>query len=211
MIRVLIVDDHPVVRRGLREILADERNIEVSETADPHEALGLIREQSWSLVVLDIDLPGKGGLELLKDVRRERPRLPVLILSVYPEEQFALRTLRAGASGYLSKDSAPEDLVKVVRKILRGEKYFGERVVEQLLSNPNDKATTAYPHELLSDREFQVLRLFGSGLAVKEIAQELSLSRPTVSTYRARILEKMRMQTTAELVRYAVQNRLVNQ
>jgi two-component system invasion response regulator UvrY len=211
MTRVLIVDDHPVVRRGLREILSDERNIEVSETADPHEALELIREQSWSLVVLDIDLPGKGGLELLKDVRRERPRLPVLILSVYPEEQFALRTLRAGASGYLSKDSAPEDLVKVVRKILRGEKYFGERVVEQLLSNPNDKATTAYPHELLSDREFQVLRLFGSGLAVKEIAQELSLSRPTVSTYRARILEKMRMQTTAELVRYAVQNRLVNQ
>ncbi|MFL6333519.1 MAG: response regulator [Pyrinomonadaceae bacterium] len=211
MIRVLIVDDHPVVRRGLREILADERNIEVSETADPHEALGMIREQSWSLIVLDIDLPGKGGLELLKDVRRERPRLPVLILSVYPEEQFALRTLRAGASGYLSKDSAPGDLVKVVRKILRGEKYFGERVVEQLLSNPNDKATTAYPHELLSDREFQVLRLFGSGLTVKEIAQELSLSRPTVSTYRARILEKMRMQTTAELVRYAVQNRLVNQ
>jgi two-component system, NarL family, invasion response regulator UvrY len=208
MIRVLIVDDHPVVRRGLRELLADERNIEVAETADPHEALGLIREQSWSLVVLDIDLPGKGGLELLKDARRERPRLPVLILSVYPEEQFALRTLRAGASGYLSKDSAPEDLVKAVRKILRGEKYFGERVVEQLLSHPNDKAATAYPHELLSDREFQVLRLFGSGRTVKEIAHELSLSRPTVSTYRARILEKMRMQTTAELVRYAVQNRL---
>lgn len=211
MIRVLIVDDHPVVRRGLREILADERNIAVSETADPHEALGLIREQSWSLVVLDIDLPGKGGLELLKDTRRERPRLPVLILSVYPEEQFALRTLRAGASGYLSKDSAPQDFVKAVRKILRGEKYFGERVVEQLLCNPNNKTATAYPHELLSDREFEVLRLLGSGRTVKEIAHELSLSRPTVSTYRARILEKMRMQTTAELVRYAVQNRLVNQ
>ena len=210
MIRVLIVDDHPVVRRGLREILADERNIEVSETADPHEALGLILEQSWSLVILDIDLPGKGGLELLKDARRERPRLPVLILSIYPEEQFALRTLRAGASGFLSKESAPEDLVKAVRKILRGGKYFGERVVEQLLSNPNDKAATAYPHELLSDREFQVLRLFGSGRTVKEIARELSLSRPTVSTYRARILEKMQMQTTAELVRYAVQTRLVN-
>lgn len=210
MIRVLIVDDHPVVRRGLREILADERNVEVSETADPHEAFHLIREQSWSLVVLDIDLPGKCGLELLKDAKRERPRLPVLILSVYPEEQFALRTLKAGASGFLSKDSAPEDLVKAVRKILRGEKYFGERVVEQLLCNPNERAATAYPHELLSDREFQVLRLFGGGRTVKEIARELSLSPPTVSTYRARILEKMRMQTTADLVRYAVRNRLDN-
>jgi len=130
MFHVLIVDDHPVVRRGLREILADERDIEVSETADPHEALRLIREHSWSLVVLDIDLPGRGGLELLKDARRERPRLPVLMLSVYPEEQFALRTLRAGASGYLSKDSAPEDLARAVRKILQGGKFFGERVVE---------------------------------------------------------------------------------
>jgi len=211
MFRVLIVDDHAVVRRGLREILADERGIEVSETADAHEALRLIREQTWSLVVLDIDLPGRGGLELLKDARRERPRLPVLILSVYPEEQFALRTLRAGASGYLSKDSAPDDLVRAVRKILRGGKYFGERVVEQLLHNPNERAATAYPHELLSDRELQILCLFGRGRTVKEIAGELSLSRPTVSTYRARILEKMQMRTTAELVRYAVQNRLANQ
>lgn len=209
MIRVLIVDDHPVVRRGLREILADEQGIEVSETADTHEALGLIREQTWSLVVLDIDLPGRGGLELLKDARRERPRLPVLILSVYPEEQFALRTLRAGASGYLSKDSAPEDLVKAVRKILRGGKYFGERVVEQLMCHPNDKAD-AHPHERLSDRELQVLRLLGGGKTVKEIARELSLSPPTVGTYRARILEKLRLRTTADLVRYAVQNGLAH-
>src|SRR5215203_6905666 len=118
MFRVLIVDDHAVVRRGLREILTDERGFEVSETADPHEALRLIREQTWSLVVLDIDLPGRGGLELLKDARRERPRLPVLILSVYPEEQFALRALKAGAYGFLCKDSAAEDLVRAVRKIL---------------------------------------------------------------------------------------------
>ena len=210
MFRVLIVDDHAVVRRGLREILADERSLEVSETADPHEALRLIREQPWSLVVLDIDLPGKSGLELLKEVRRERPRLPVLILSVYPEEQFALRTLKAGASGFLSKDSAPEDLVRAVRKILRGGKFFGERVVEQLISNPNERATDAPPHERLTDREVQVLRLFGSGRTVKEIARELSLSPPTVSTYRARILEKMRLRTTADLVRYAVQNRLTH-
>src|SRR5215212_10740591 len=119
MARVLIVDDHAVVRLGLREILTDELNLEVSETGDPHEALRLIREQSWSLLVLDIDLPGMSGLEILKDVRRERPRLPVLILSVYPEEQFALRTFNAGASGFLSKDSAPDDLVKAVRNILR--------------------------------------------------------------------------------------------
>lgn len=209
MFRVLIVDDHAVVRRGLREILAGERNLEVSETADPHEALRLIREQPWSLVVLDIDLPGKSGLELLKDVRRERPRLPVLILSIYPEDQFALRTLKAGASGFLSKDSAPEDLVHAVRKILRGEKYFSERVVDKLLRSPNKRGAEP-PHELLSDREFQILCLFGGGKTVKEIATELSLSPATVSTYRARILEKMQMRTTAELMRYAIQNRLVN-
>ena len=210
MIRILIVDDHAVVRLGLREILADEPNVEVSEAADPGEALKLIREQPWSLVVLDIDLPGRGGLELLKDVKRERHRLPVLILSVYPEEQFALRTLKAGASGFLSKDSAPEELVNAVRKILKGGKYFSERVVDRLLLNPNAKATTAYPHDTLSDREFQILCLFGSGKTAKEIAKELSLSPPTVSTYRARILEKMEMRTTAELMRYAIQNRLAN-
>ena len=210
MIRVLIVDDHAVVRRGLREILADERGVEVSEAADTDAALGLIRERPLSLVVLDIDLPGRGGLELLKDVRREHPRLPVLMLSVYPEEQFALRTLKAGASGYLTKDAAPEDLAKAVRKILRGGKYFSERVVDMLLCDPEADGAAANPHELLSDREFQVLRLLGSGKTLKEIAGELALSRPTVSTYRSRILEKMRLRTTAELVRYAVQNRLVN-
>ena len=210
MIRILIVDDHAVVRRGLREILADEANVEVSEASDPREALKLIREQLWSLVVLDIDMPGRGGLELLKDVKREHRRLPVLILSVYPEEQFALRTLKAGASGFLSKDSAPEELVNAVRKILKGGKYFGERVVDRLLLNPHEKAHTAYPHDTLSDREFQILCLFGSGKTAKEIAKELSLSPPTVSTYRARILEKMEMRTTAELVRYAIQNRLAN-
>ena len=209
MIRILIVDDHAVVRRGLKEILTDERDVEVTETADPREALKLIREQTWSLAVFDIDLPGKGGLELLQDVKRERPRLPVLILSVYPEEQFAVRTLKAGASGYLCKDSAPEELVKAVRKILDGGKYFSERVAEKLLQSPNAK-TTLYPHETLSDREFQILCLLGGGKKIKEIARDLSLSPPTVSTYRARILEKMEMRTTAELMRYAIQNRLVN-
>jgi two-component system, NarL family, invasion response regulator UvrY len=208
MIRVLIVDDHPIVRRGLKDILADERDVEVSDTADPHEALRLIRQQAWDLVVLDLDLPGKSGLDLLKDVKRERARLPVLILSVYPEEQFAVRTLRAGASGFLCKDSAPEDLVKALRKILKGGRYFSERVADQLLSRPHARGVTAYPHESLSHREFQILCLLGAGKTVKDIARELSLSAPTVSTYRARLLEKMEMKTTAELVRYAVKNRL---
>src|ERR1044071_2872457 len=210
MIRILIVDDHAVVRLGLREILTDEPNVEVSEAADPREALQLICEHTWNLVGLDIDLPGRGGLELLKDVKRERHRLPVLILSVYPEEQFALRTLKAGASGFLSKDSAPEELVNAVRKILKGGKYFSERVVDRLLFSPHDVETTAHPHDTLSDREFQILCLLGCGKTVKEIAKDLSLSPPTVSTYRARILEKMEMRTTAELVRYAIQNRLAN-
>ncbi len=207
MIKVLIVDDHAIVRRGLKDILGDERDIEVSETAVPHEALRLIREEMWNLVVLDIDLPGKSGLELLKDVKRMRPRLPVLILSVYSEEQFAVRTLKAGASGFMSKDAAPEALVKAIRKILKGGKYISEHAAEELLSHVKGK-TDAYPHEALSDREFQILCLFGEGKTVTEIAVELSLSRPTVSTYRARILEKMNLKTTSELVRYAVQNRL---
>jgi two-component system, NarL family, invasion response regulator UvrY len=208
MTRILIVDDHAVVRRGLKEILAEERGVEVAEAADPREALRLALGQAWSLVVLDIDLPGRGGLELLKDLRRERPRLPVLILSVYPEEQLALRTLKAGAAGFLSKDSAVEDLVRAVRKILRGGKYFSERVVEMLLADPSGPAA-AHPHDLLSGREFQILCLFGRGKTAREIAAELSLSPPTVSTYRARILEKMQLRTTAELMRYAIENRLV--
>jgi two-component system invasion response regulator UvrY len=209
MFRILIVDDHPVVRFGLIEILADERDIEVSEAANSREALRLISEQSWHLAVLDLDLPGKSGLDLLKEMKQRRPCPPVLILSVYPEEQFAVRTLRAGASGFLSKESAPENLVKAVRKILEGGRYFSELVADKLLSRPNDHAATGYPHEALSDREFQILCLLGAGKAVKEISRELSLSAPTVSTYRARILDKMGMRTTAQLVHYAVRNRLV--
>jgi DNA-binding NarL/FixJ family response regulator len=208
MFRILIVDDHPVVRFGLREILAAERDIEVSEAANSREALRLINQQSWDLAVLDLDLPGKSGLDLLKEMKLRRPCPPVLILSVYPEEQFAVRTLRAGASGFLSKECAPEYLVKAVRKILQGGRYFSELVADKLLSRPNDQAATGYPHEALSDREFQILCLLGGGKAVKEISRELSLSAPTVSTYRARILEKMGMKTTAQLVHYAVRNKL---
>ena len=207
MIKVLIVDDHAIVRRGLKDILADERDIEVSETADPHAALRLVREQKWDLLVLDLDLPGKSGLDLLTDVKSERPRLPVLILSVYPEDQFAVRTLRAGASGFMSKDAAPDELVKAIRKILHGGKYVSEHTAERLVHRLDPDAL-APPHEALSHREFQILCLLGAGKTVSAIARELSLSVPTISTHRARILEKMQLKTTAELIRYAIKNRL---
>jgi len=208
MIHILIIDDHAIVRRGLIQIMREEPDIEVSETADSREAMRLIREKNWDMVVLDLDLPGKSGLELLKEFKNERPALPVLILSVYPEDQFAVRTLKAGAAGFMSKDTAPEELIKAIRKVLGGGKYINESVAEKLLSGLSSK-TDGMPHEGLSDREFQILCLFGSGKSVSEIASELSLSVATISTHRARILEKMSMKSTAELVRYAIENRLV--
>ena len=207
MISVLIVDDHPIVRRGLRDILKEEPDLEVSETSDGREALSLIRQQSFDLVVLDLDLPGTHGLDLLAEIKRAHQSLHVLILSMYPEDQFAVRVLRAGASGFVSKDSAPEELVAAIRKILGGGKHISERVAGLLLEHL-DQTSVSHPHERLSDREFQVLCLFGMGRTIKQIAQELSLSAPTVSTYRARILDKMDMKSTAELVRYAIQNRI---
>jgi DNA-binding NarL/FixJ family response regulator len=209
MIKVLIVDDHAVVRRGLRQILADERDIEVLETADPREVMPMLKTSPVDLLILDLDLPEKNGLDLLKDVKRLYRRLPVLILSVYPEEQFAVRVLKAGASGFISKDAAPEDLVNAIRKILRGKKHVSERVAEIWLGQI-DESIGAQLHEKLSDREFQILCLLGKGKSVKSIAQDLSVSPPTVSTHRARILEKMGMKTTAELIHYAVKNGLAS-
>ena len=207
MLQILIVDDHAIVRRGLRQILTDEPDLQVSETGDAHDAFRRILEHPWDLVVLDLDLPGKSGLDLLKEIRQERPRLPVLILSVHLPEQFAVRTLRAGASGFLSKDAAPDELVKAIRQILRGGKYITEPTAERLLADLNAQAT-GMPHDALSDREFQILRLLGAGKTVKAIATELSLSVPTVSTYRARVLKKMGLRTTAEVVRYAIEHRV---
>lgn len=211
MIRILIIDDHAIVRRGLMQILMDEPDLNVSEASEAREALNLIVARTFDLIVLDLDLKSKSGLELLKDIKREKPELPVLFLSVYPEEQFAVRTLKAGASGFMSKDAAPEELVNAIRKILKGGKYINESVAEKLLSDLNSPAqkTDGMAHEALSDREFQILRLLGEGKTVGEIASELSISVPTVSTHRTRILEKMRMKTTAELMRYAIENHLV--
>lgn len=208
MAKVLIADDHAIVRRGLIQILTEEQDLEVGEAESPHEVIKLTREQSWDIVVLDLDMPGKSGLDVLKELKQEHPKLAVLILSMHSEDQFAVRTLRAGAAGYMTKASAPDELVKAIRKILKGGRYISETVADKLAVNLD--ADTQKPlHESLSDREYQVLCMIASGKTVGEIASELSLSVPTISTYRTRILEKMNMRTNAELTHYAVRNGLV--
>jgi len=207
MTNVLIVDDHPIVRRGLRDILNDEPEFNVTEAATGHDALNLIKEQSFDLAIVDLDLPGMNGLELLKEIKRFNKRLRVLILSVYPEDQFAVRVLKAGASGFVSKDTAPDQLVGANKKILKGGRHISDRVADLLLDH-FDSQQTAPLHEKLSDREFQILGLIGEGKTIKQIAEELSLSAPTVSTYRARILNKLEMKSSAELVRYSIENQI---
>lgn len=209
MTNVLIVDDHPIVRRGLKQVLQDEPDFSVLEAGDAREALREIKSQPVDLVIADIDLPGMNGIELLKEIKQQYKQTPVLMLSVYPEDQVAVRVLRAGAAGFLSKETAPEQLVVAIRKILDGGKHISERVADLLVMNLGASSERSM-HEKLSDREFQILSLFGEGKTVKQIAESLSLSVPTVSTYRARILDKMEMKSTAELVRYAIQNRLSN-
>lgn len=209
MINILIADDHAIVRRGLRQILSDEKDIQVEEAEGACDVLRLARSRGWDAIVLDLDLPGKSGMEVLKELRQEYPRLPVLILSMHPEDQFAIRTLKAGAAGYMTKASAPDELVSALRRIVRGGKYISEAVAEKLLFDL-DKGADRPPHERLSDREFQVMRLIASGRTVSEIADELNLSVPTISTYRTRIMEKMTMRTNAELTHYAIQRGLVS-
>lgn len=210
MLRVLIVDDHEVLRDGVKRVL-DRRPGELTfgEAGTADEALRLAREREWDVVVLDLSLGGRSGLEVLKELRQLRPRLPVLILSMHSEEQFARRAFKAGASGYITKDSPRAELAEAVRKVAGGGTYVSPALAEKLvfdLRRGDDRA----PHELLSDREFEVLRLIGSGKTVGEIAHTLSLSDNTISTYRARILEKMGMKTNAELTHYAIQNKLVD-
>ena len=209
MIRLLIVDDHPIVRRGLKEVLRPETDISVLEASNAREAFNQLKATEFDLVVLDLDMPGMNGIDLLNEIKRRNKNVSVLVLSVYPEEQVAVRVLKAGASGFVSKEAASEQFVKAIRRILRGGKHISERVADLLLThlkNSNDGPV----HEKLSDREFQILCLFGEGKTIKEIAATLCLSSPTVSTYRARILSKMEMKTTAELVRYAIQHDISN-
>ena len=206
---ILIADDHAILRRGLKEILRHELpDVTCGEAQDATEVLELVRGGSWDLLILDVTMPGRSGLDVLREVKSLRPDLPVLILSVHPEDQYAKRVLRAGASGYMNKESAPEELLKAVGKVLDGGSYVSPRLAESLardLARPTNRP----PHEILSDREFEVLRKLGAGRTVGQIADELNLSATTVSTYRSRLLEKMNMTTTAELIRYAVENDLV--
>ena len=209
MIKVLIADDHAVVRRGLREILEETRDVLVGgEAATASDTIRLVREQRWDIVVLDIHLPGGSGIELLRDLRHQRPELRVLILTGYPEEQYAVRAIRAGAAGFLTKESAPEKLVEAIRKVASRSRYVSEEVAE-LLASAVASDTQGAPHERLTDREFEVLRLLASGKTVSQVADGLALSVKTVSTHRARILQKMSMKTNAELTHYAIKNRLV--
>lgn len=209
MIKVLVADDHPLLRNGLQQVLAHEPDITIAgEAGDCEQVLTMIAEASWDLLILDLTMPGKGGIDILRDIRKLRPDLPVLVLTMHPEEQFAVRAIRAGASGYLTKTNVVGEVVTAVRKILTGKKYVSANLAE-MLANALDSDSTRSPHETLSDREFQVMCKIASGRTVSQIAIELTLSVKTVSTYRARVLEKMHMGNNAELTRYAIQHSLV--
>lgn len=207
--RILLVDDHPVVRQGIKQVLAGAFHpAQIGEAANVEEGMDEILHSDWDVLVLDLTLPGASGLDLLKDLRRERPTLPVLVLSMHPPDQFARRAMNAGASGYLTKDSAPTELVKAVGEVIAGRRYLNPAIIEELVSDEPDRQQRA--HEALSDREYQVMRLIASGQTVSQIAQRLSLSVKTISTYRARVLSKMGMKTTAELMHYAIHHGLVD-
>ena len=209
MIDILIADDHELIREGLKKILKKEPDMQVvGEARNAQEAFELVRNRKLNIVLLDISMPGMSGLDALSELRQSHPKLPVLILSMHPEDRFAVRALKAGAAGYITKDSAVGELVKAIRKVVAGGRYvsvqLAERLVDELENGGNKPA-----HETLSDREFQVMRMVASGKKVSEIADELSLSVSTVNTYRARVLEKMKMETNVELTRYAIENHLI--
>ena len=209
MIRVVIADDHPIVREGLRRVLEKEPDIRVEgEATSGAEVVPVVRAAAADVVILDISMPGGGGIEALGALKREFPTLPVLMLSMYPERQYAVRCLKAGASGYLTKDAAQTELVSALRKVLQGRRYVSVSLAEQLAVGL-DAGTTNPPHESLSDREYQVMMLFARGSTVTRIAEQLSLSVPTVNTYRARVLAKLGLATTAEIIHYAFAHHLV--
>lgn len=210
MIRVLIADDHPIVREGVKKILTGDPDVTVmGEAGSGGEALEAVRREPFDVVLLDISMPGMSGMDALKHIKAEQPGLPVLIYSVHPEEQYAVRALRAGASGYLTKDSVPDELLQAVRTAFSGKKYVSQSLA-QILASELDAATDRHPHESLSDREYQVLLMIARGKTVSEIAEAIHLSVKTVSTYRARILEKMRMKNNSELTYYTIQNKLID-
>jgi two-component system, NarL family, invasion response regulator UvrY len=209
MIRILIADDHTVVRKGLRQILVEQFNpVLIDEVADAESLIKKVMSAEWDVIITDLSMPGRSGLDALQQIKQYDPKLPVLILSVHPEEQYALRVLKAGAAGYLNKDMASEELVNAVKRVLSGRKYISPSVAEKLAVSL-DKDASKLPHEYLSDREFDVLKLIASGNSVTQIAEILSLSSTTVSTYRARIMSKMNMKTNTSLTLYAMENKII--
>ncbi|MBL4654036.1 MAG: response regulator transcription factor [Flavobacteriales bacterium] len=207
--RILIADDHSLIRKGLKQILSEKSNTDVIEARDSKEVFQQLKKFDVQAIVLDISLPGKNGIEILKDVKVLYPHIAVLILSVYPEEQYGIRALKSGASGYLTKDSAPENLIEAIEKVIAGGKYISPFIAEKLISElTGDSSNSDNPHEKLSDREFEVLKSIGHGSSPTEIAENLSLSVKTISTYRSRILQKMGLKNNAELIQYVIKNDL---
>jgi two-component system invasion response regulator UvrY len=210
VIRVLIADDHAILRRGLKEILVREFvDASCGEAGEAAQVLQQVRSHSWDLVILDVSMPGRSGLDVLSELKQLRPELPVLVLSMYPEDQYGKRVLKAGAVGYMNKETAPEELVTAIRRVLAGGRYVSPTLAEKLASDLGVDAERPI-HESLSNREFEVLRMIASGKTNSQMAEELHLSVTTVSTYRARLLEKMRMANNAELMHYALKNRLID-
>lgn len=208
MIRILIADDHPIVRRGLKQILSDESDVAfVGEAQNGREVLEMVYQEHWDAVVLDIGMPGRGGLDTLKELKRLQPKLPVLILSIQPEDQFGVRALQAGADGYMNKECAPNELINAIKKILKGGKYVSESLAEKLALMVGSKTPSP---ESLSPREYQVMLLLVSGKTLSEIAEEMSLSVKTVSTYKTRILDKMNVKNSKDLILYAIKSGLIS-
>lgn len=209
--KIIIADDHALIRKGLKEILQQvEGLVLLDEAQNGSELLLKLSQKDYDIIVLDISMPGKSGLDVLKDIRRIKPDIPVLILSVYPEEQYAIRVLKSGASGYLTKDSAPDELVNAIKKIVNGGKYISSSLAEMLATEVKSGGVIKMLHENLSDREFQVMKMLAAGKTVKEISEELFLSPKTVSTYRTRIYEKMKFSSKSELTGYAIKNGLID-
>lgn len=210
MIKIIIADDHAIVRKGLRQIVSEQPDMTVIEARNGQEVLNKLKKTAVDIVILDISMPGRNGIDVLKEIKGRYPKLPVLMLSTYPEDQYAVRALKAGASGYLTKDTATDELVLAIRKTVAGGKYISSYVADKLVSELTGDADKL-PHELLSDREYEVLCMIGSGKTVSQIAQELFLSVKTISTYRTRILEKTGLKNNAELTLYVVQHGLLQQ
>lgn len=210
MVRILVADDHAILRRGLKEILARELPEAVfCEANDAQQVLKEVGRSAWDLLILDVSMPGRSGLDVLRDLKILRPKLPILVLSVHPEDQYGKRVLKAGASGYLNKDSAPEELIKAARKVLAGGHYVSPGLAERLASDLR-RGSAQPAHEILSDRELEVLRMIAAGKTVSQVGTELHLGVTTVSTYRARILDKLNLTTTAEIIHYALTNGLAD-